>query len=85
MALYHFKQEAMEDQNMYQKDINSTLHIRQDIFAAKPAGNQNCAQYQPNMMFGGINLGDIMRQTVMEEMKMIRRENEIHAQRMGGS
>ena len=37
------------------------------------------------MMFGGINLGDIMRQTVMEEMKMIRRENEIHAQRMGGS
>ena len=85
MALYHFKQEAMEDQNLYQKEVNSTLHIRQDIFAAKPNGNQNCGQNQPNVMFGGINLGDIMRQTVMEEMKMISRENEIHAQRMGGS
>ena len=85
MALFHFKQEVMEEQKQKQLDVNSSLHVRQDIFAAKPNGTQNCGQKQPNVMFGGINLGDIMRQTVMEEMKMIRRENEIHAQRMGGS
>ena len=85
MALYHFKKEVMEEQNIKQKEFNSNLHVRSDIFAPNHQGNQNCGQNKPNVMFGGINLGDIMRQTVMEEMKMIRRENEIHAQRMGGS
>ena len=66
-------------------EVNSSLHVRQDIFAIKPSKSKICKHKQPKVMFGGINFGDIMRQTVMEEMKLIRRENEIHAQRMGGS
>ena len=85
MALFHFKQEVMEEQKQKKMEVNSSLHFRQDIFASKSNGNQHCGKNQPNVMFGAINLGDIMRQTVMEEMKMIRRENKIHAQRMGGS
>merc|ERR1712123_383671 len=73
MALFHFKQEMMQEQKQKQMEANGSLHIRQDIFAPDSNKNQTCHHKQPNVMLGGVNLGDIMRQTVMEEMMLIRR------------
>ena len=86
MALFHFKQEMMQEQKQKQMESNANLHIRKDIFVPDTQkSNQTCHHKQPNVMFGGVNLGDIMRQTVMEEMMLIRREDQINMQRMGGS
>merc|ERR1711892_579168 len=90
MALFHFKQEVMEEQNMRQnKEFNSNGHINgennsSDIFTSKTNKEHNCGRNNPNVMFGGIDLGDIMRQTVMEEMRLIRNENGLNLQRLGG-
>jgi hypothetical protein len=83
MALYHFKQEIMQEQSMKQKEFNSNIHIRSDILAANHQGDKNCSKNKPNVMFGGIHLGDIMRQTNVEEMKIIKTENELKVQIMG--
>merc|ERR1711892_1510875 len=90
MALFHFKQEIMEEQNMKQnKDFNSNLSFygennSSNIFTSKHNGEQNCGRNNPNVMFGGIDLGDIMRQTIMEEMRLIKNENGKKMQRIGG-
>ena len=84
MALFYLKQEAMEVENMKEQKCNSSIHLQNDIFAPKPNTEGSCGQQKPNVMFGGINLGDIMRQTVVEEMRMIRMENGQNMQRMGG-
>ena len=90
MALFHFKQEVMEEQNMKQnKEFNSNVFFHgenksSDIFTSKTNKEHNCGHNNPNVMLGGINLGDIMRQTVMEEMRLIRNENGLNLQRLGG-
>ena len=82
MALFHFKQEVMEEQNMKQ-NFNEGNNSS-NIFAAKHSGEQNCGRSNPNVMFGGIDLGDIMRQTIMEEMRLIKNEDAQKLQRIGG-
>merc|ERR1711902_291398 len=86
MALFHFKQGMLHRQEMKQVEMEREcmLNIRQDIFV-KDMNNNKCKNGQKNVMLGGINLGDIMRQTVMEEMRMIRLEDQLHSQRMSGS
>ena len=86
MALFHFKQAMHQTQEQMQveKEGNCKLSFRQDIFAKDTIKN-NCRNKQRDTMLGGINLGDIMKQTVMEEMKLIRMEDQLHAQRMSGS
>merc|ERR1711892_791352 len=90
MALFHFKQEVMEEQNMKQnKEFNSNVFFHgennsSDIFTSKTNKEHHCGRNNPNVMLGGINLGDIMRQTVMEEMRLIRNENGLNLQRLGG-
>jgi hypothetical protein len=79
----HFKQEIMQEQSM-KHEFNSNIHIRSDIFTANHQGDKNCTQNKPTVMFAGINLGDIMRQTLMEEMRIIKTENELKVQIMGG-
>ena len=83
MALYYFKQEVMDEQNIKQTKFSPTLQLRNNIFSSQPSVRQNCGK-QTNMMFGGIDLGDIMKRTVMEEMNLIRMENQQNLQRMGG-
>ena len=84
MVLFYFKQEAMEVENMKEQKCNSSIHLQSDILAPKHNIEGSCGQQKPNVMFGGINLGDIMRKTVMEEIRMIRMENGQTIQRMGG-
>ena len=86
MALFHFKQVMHQTQEQVQgeKEGSCKLSFRQDIFA-KDMNNNNCRNREKNMMLGGINLGDIMKQTVMEEMRLIRLEEQLQAQRMSGS
>ena len=83
MALYYFKQEVMDEQNIKQTNVSPTQQLRNNIFASQTSVRQNCGK-QTNMMFGGIDLGDIMKRTVMEEMNLIRMENQQNLQRMGG-
>ena len=86
MALFHFKQGMLQGQEQKQMEMEREcmLNIRQDIFV-KDTNNNKCKNGQKNVMLGGINLGDIMRQTVMEEMRRIRLEDQLHSQRMSGS
>ena len=85
MALFHFKQAMHQTQEqMLVEEGNCKLSFRQDIFA-QDTNENNCRNKERNVMLGGINLGDIMKQTVMEEMKLIRMEEQLHAQRMSGS
>ena len=56
--------------NFSQKNITPTISKRQK---------------ESNVMLEGIDLGDIMRQTVMAEMRRIQMENGQSMQRMEGS
>ena len=83
MALFHFKQDIMGEQNMKQnKQFNS--NTSSDVFTAKHNKEHHCGRNNPNVMLGGIDLGDIMRQTVMEEMRLIKNENDQYLKRLGG-
>ena len=86
MALFHFKQgmHQAQEQMQVEREGSCKLTFRQDIFA-KDKANNNHGNKERNMLLGGINLGDIMKQTVMEEMRLIRLEEQLQAQRMSGS
>ena len=75
MALYHFKQHIMEEEHNKQKEQNLKIHIHNDnIFTNNRSEAQYCGHKNPNVMFEGINLGDVMRQTLLLEMNFIRTE-----------
>merc|ERR1712198_60789 len=84
MALFHFKHEAMEDEIKKQKEMNMNL-VNPMMFAGNNMQTSNCQNHPQDLRFGGLDLGDIMRQTIMAEMKLISLENEMGKHRMGGS
>ena len=86
MALFHFKQgmHQAQEQMQLEREGSCKLTFRQDIFAKDMAYN-NRGIKERNMLLGGINLGDIMKQTVMEEMRLISLEDQFNLQRMSGS
>ena len=81
MALFHFKKGINE--NM------SAQKMQENHFGCKPEKDQpnlhGCNNNQPLVLLPGINLGDIMKQTIADEMKLIAIENEMNRHRMGGS
>ena len=81
MALFFYKHEnMMEVQNINQFEFESNINFSQKNLT--PTISKRLRE--PNMMLDGINLGDIMRQTVMEEMRRIQMENGQSMQRMEG-
>ena len=70
----------MEVQNINQFEFESNINFSQKNLT--PTISKRLRE--PNMMLDGINLGDIMRQTVMEEMRRIQMENGQSMQRMEG-
>ena len=81
MALFFYKHEnMMEVQNINQFEFESNINFSQKNLT--PTISKRLKE--PNMMLDGINLGDIMRQTVMEEMRRIQMENGQSMQRMEG-
>ena len=81
MALFFYKHEnMMEVQNINQFEFESNINFSQKKLT--PTISKRLKE--PNMMLDGINLGDIMRQTVMEEMRRIQMENGQSMQRMEG-
>ena len=82
MALFFYKHEnMMEVQNINQFEFESNINFSQKNLT--PTISKRLKE--PIMMLDGINLGDIMRQTVMEEMRRIQMENGQSMQRMEGS
>ena len=83
MALFHFKQ------GMHQHQAQERMLVEKqgssNISFSKDTNNNNYRNKERNMMFEGINLGDIMKQTVMEEMRLISLEDQFNLQRMSGS
>ena len=86
MALFHFKQGMHQslEQMQGEKEGSCKISFCQDIFA-KDTNNNNCRNKEQNMLLGGINLGEIMKQTVMEELRLISLEEQLSFQRMSGS
>merc|ERR1711936_191393 len=77
------KQEVMVEQQLKQTSSN-IFFPRESINCDMFSNKQQCGNSNQNVMLGGVNLGDIMRQTVMEEMRLIKVENDLNLQRMGG-
>ena len=80
MALFYCKQENMEVQNRNQFEFESNINFSQKNITPTISKRQK----ESNMMLDGIDLGDIMRQTVMAEMRRIQMENGQSMQRMEG-
>ena len=80
MALFYYKQENMEVQNRNQFEFESNINFSQKNITPTISKRQK----ESNMMLDGIDLGDIMRQTVMAEMRRIQMENGQSMQRMEG-
>ena len=82
MALFYLKQKGMNTMEYESSDNNSRKES--DMFATSASYSNPSSPSNQNMMLGGINLGDIMKQTVMEEMRLIQMENNQNMQRMSG-
>ena len=81
MALFYQKQENMEVHNMNQFEFESNINFSQKNITPTISKRQK----ESNVMLEGIDLGDIMRQTVMAEMRRIQMENGQSMRRMEGS
>ena len=80
MALFHLKQSRMN-----QMSFSENPSIKQEY------SNNNCFNLEAiettksqTLMLGGVNLGDVMKQTVLEELNLIKQENQQRLQKMKG-
>ena len=77
MALYTYK--------LGLKQKNLVFGDEEDRHGYKICENKAVGQQKNNVMLDGINLGEIMKQTVMEELRLIKAEAGESLHRMEGS
>ena len=79
MALHHFKKDVFL--NSQQGNTFGSSNRRRNSLAM----NHQSSRQPKSMMLGGINLGDVLKQTIKEEMNKMRKESSHKWFRNGGS
>ena len=79
MALHHFKKDV----------FNQNERIKSNDFTSSTNGSttqqRRSTPNNNNLMLGGINLGDVLRRTISDEMNKMRSESSRNWLQKGGS
>merc|ERR1711971_57196 len=95
MALYHFKKDVINssgssnnNSSIFQPNINSSDNSSGSSSNSQSQFNcRNCQQRSGGncVMLNRVNLGDVLRKTISEEMRSISKEDGQNCLRFGGS
>ena len=79
MALYNYKLGLKEKHLVFRdREVGRLLGFKRDK-------NKTPGKEKNNLMFEGVDLGEVMKQTVMEELRLIKLENGENMHRIEGS
>ena len=84
MALYHFKKDVITTTNSNLNNSNSII-TNSSLSGQSSYSCENCCKREHCVMLNRVNLGDVLRKTISDEMKSLAQEKDKNCLRFGGS
>ena len=84
MALYHFKKDVITTTNSNLNNSNS-IFTNSSLSGQSSYSCENCCKREHCVMLNRVNLGDVLRKTISDEMKSLAQEKDKNCLRFGGS